>query len=155
LHFLAPKSSPSSPSNVIKTTDSKDPVKATVKISCNDRTFRTIDTASIPIKRAARHPFVSTAQTTEPEVYAVLDDDDTQASQFISIIQEHRVRTMIPRRRRQQDISTNAVNETFCNIYEQRMISNDLSTAQKRSSKDIDCSNCKKRKEESEIVILD
>jgi hypothetical protein len=155
LYFLAPKFSSSSPLNITETTTNKDPVESTVEISLvNQSTFRILHKASIPVKKAVRHPFVSIVQEVEPEVYTITDDDDPQESQHISIIQEHKVHTIIPRRRQQQQhTSTNAVNETLYSIYTQQIT--DLSTAEKRSSKDIDCSDRKKRKEESEIVIID
>jgi hypothetical protein len=142
----------------------KDPVKSTSEISLFiDNTFRVSRTASIPVKRAARNPFVSQAQNTEPEAYTLLDDDDDddddiQESQPISIIQEHKADGIIVLRRRQQQqehTSNNGANETSYNISKQRISSNDLTSNQKRSSKETDYSNCKKRKDESEIVILD
>ncbi len=157
MQFLAPKFSPSSPPTVTESINSKDPVESTVEVSLfNDNTLRISRIASISVKRAARNPFISQAQNTEPEVYTV-PDDDIQESQSISIIKEHEEHIIIPRRRQQQQqhTSTNGVNETIYNIYKQRISSNDLSSTQKRSSKEIDYYNCKKRKDESKIVILD
>ncbi len=131
MHFLAPKFSPSSPLNVTEPINSKDLVESTVEVSLfNDNTLRISHIASISIKRAVRNPFISKAQNTESEVYTVPDDDDNdiQESQSISIIQEHKVHTIIPRRlQQQQHTSTNGVNENIHNIYKQRISSNDLS----------------------------
>jgi len=162
LHFLAPKFSPSSPPNVTEPINGKDPVKSASEISLIiDNTFRVSRTPSIPVKRAARNPFISQAQNTEPEAYTLLDDDDDddiQESQPISIIQEHEADAIIVLRRRQQQqehTSNNGANETSYNISKQRMSSNDLTSNEKRSLNEIDYSNCKKSKDESEIVILD
>jgi len=161
LHFLAPKFSPSSPPNVTEPINGKDPVKSASEISLIiDNTFRVSRTASIPVKRAVCYPFISQAQNTEPEAYTLLDDDDDdiQESQPISIIQEHEADAIIVLRRRQQQqqhTSNDGANEISYNISKQRMSSNDLTSNEKRSSKETDYSNCKKRRDESEIVILD
>ncbi len=153
---LAPKSSPPPPSNEIETTNNEDPVEATVEISVTDRKLTILSTASIPFKRAARNPFVSVTKKTAPKVYTLLaddDDDDIQELQPISVPQERKVHTITPRRRQHPPPSTNS--ETVFNIYKQRIISHDLSTAAKRPSPDIECTKSKKLKETPEIVILD
>ncbi len=109
-----------------ETVHSEDPVETTVKFSLNDRRFKILSTASIPIKRAARDPFISMMKKTAPEVFTI-PDDNTEESQPISII---------PRRR-------------------QRITTNDFSTLPKRSLPDIESSKSKKRKEITEVVILD
>jgi hypothetical protein len=151
LHILASKStSPSSPV-VNGTVNNNDPVEATVEISLNNRRLTILSTASIPLKRATCDPFVPISHKTEPEVHTILDDSDSQESQSIDIIQEHKVQTIIPRRRQQT-----SANETVYNLYKQRLMNNEPSAAQKRlSSKDIESSKSKKLKEPAELVILD
>ncbi len=90
-------------------------------------------------------------QRNESEVYTVLEDSDTEESQPISIIQEHKVQTIIPRHR--QHTSETG---TLHNYFKQRLVDNGSSNASKRpSSTDVETSVHKKLKEPPEVVILD
>ncbi|CAF3637111.1 unnamed protein product [Rotaria sordida] len=143
-------SSPAEPV-VTETINNEDPVEATVEISLNDRTLTILSTASIPLTRAARDSFASIIQKSESEPYITLDENDIQESQSIAFIQEHKVQTIIPRRR--QHIATD---ETLNNRYKTRLTNNDSSVSQKRiSPKDVESSKSKNPKIHSEIVIVD
>ncbi|CAF0732682.1 unnamed protein product [Rotaria sordida] len=148
--FSSESSSPAEPV-VTETINNEDPVEATVEISLNDRTLTILSTASIPLTRAARDSFASIIQKSESEPYITLDENDIQESQSIAFIQEHKVQTIIPRRR--QHIATD---ETLNNRYKTRLTNNDSSVSQKRiSPKDVESSKSKNPKIHSEIVIVD
>ena len=90
-------------------------------------------------------------QRNESEVYTVLDDSDTQESQPISIIQEHKVQTIIPRRRQHTSVTG-----TLYNYFKQPLVDNGSSNASKRPlSADVATSVQKELKEPPEVVILD
>ncbi len=145
LYFLAPSSSSPSPSNTSETINSKDPVETPVNFSLDDSRFKILSTASIPLKRTARSPILSMTKKPVREVFTLPNSDDSEESQPISIIP----------RRRQQNTTTDANNEILSSIYQQRITTNDFSTIPKRSVPDIESSESKKRKEITEIVILD
>ncbi|CAF2650534.1 unnamed protein product [Rotaria sp. Silwood2] len=148
--FSSESSSPAEPM-VTETINNEDPVEATLEISLNSRTLTILSTASIPLKRAVHDSFASIIQSTEPEAYTTLDENNTQESQSIAFIQEHKVQTIIPRHRQQVP-----ADETLYNCYKTRLNSNDSSVVQKQTSpKDIESSKSKNPKNNPEIVILD
>jgi hypothetical protein len=136
---------------VNETSGNEDSLEATVQISLNNRTLTIPSTPSIPLKRATCDSFASIAVNSEPDISTIPDTNYTQKSRSITIIQEHEVQTLIPRRK-----PFTPSKEIRCHLYEQQLTNDGSSVAVKRSSsKDMESSESKKLKEQSTFVIID
>ncbi|CAF4201986.1 unnamed protein product [Rotaria socialis] len=132
--------------------DNKDSVEATVEISLNNNTLKILSTTIIPIAKSIFDSFTSLVQKSRTDSDTARENNNINESPPIAFIREHKVKTIVPRRR--QNVPTE---EMMYTLFKTRLMNTNNSRAsQKRTSSiDVESLKTKRPRTQDEVIIID